>query len=207
MKTIKPKTLEDDELDAIFAAVRKTGWPQRRNAALLALLEATGLRVSEALALTQQDLTMVGSGDIWKVSVPDEPGCKTGWREVPFWATDRIREWFLPYLYHEAAGEHLFETTSGKPLTANSFRRWLDRKAVEAGLEKHVTPHMLRHTYATRRVRAGWERPAVQQALGHKSPQTTDIYFHADIKRLVELVEKEVPEDEHELLPIQEHGQ
>jgi len=192
MKTKKPRTLDDEELDAIFAHVHTEYFTQRRNAALLALMEATGLRVSEALALKTTDIVLIG-GPLWKVVVPDGEGCKTGWREVPFVMNKRMTDYFLPWYYHDVwEGDYVFVTSNGNQLTPSSFRRWLHRKACEAGLTKNVTPHMLRHTYATRRVQAGWERPAVQLALGHKSPSTTDIYFHSDIRRLVELVGRDV---------------
>ena len=185
--------LKQEEIDAIRNAINTRGVTQKRNRAMLSLLEATGLRVGELLLLRRDSLEP--DGRIMLVTVPCADGAKTGTRVVPFVAYDEQGNPTRPLADLEAwesvryPGEHLFTTRTGAPVAAQAVRRFLDLYVTRAGITRvHVTPHVYRHTYATQRVREGWEPDAVRKALGHKSLQTTMRYFWTDTSRLVELL-------------------
>jgi len=180
-------TLPDTErlLDA-----QDDGFVPERERALFELLYASGLRVSEAAGLDLDDVDF--SARLVKVV-----GKGNKERIVPFGesAAHALRD-YLPSraaLRHRAAedasdpGEPLFVNARGGRLTTRSMARLLKRRLRAAGLPAEISPHALRHTFATHLLQAGADLRAIQELLGHASLSTTQKYTHLDAARLREV--------------------
>ncbi len=166
------------------------GLVPERERALFELLYATGLRVSEAAGLDLEDVDFPGR--LVRVT-----GKGRRERIVPFGesAEDALRA-YLPSrdaLRHGAragasgAGEPLFVNARGGRLTSRSMARLLKRRLRAAGLPEEISPHALRHTFATHLLQAGADLRAIQELLGHASLSTTQKYTHLDAARLREV--------------------
>jgi integrase/recombinase XerC len=191
-----PRTLSVPEAVSVVEAPagRETADAQR-DAALLELLYATGLRVSELVGLDLSDVDLSG-----RVLRTIGKGKKE--RVVPFGpkAAGAIRAW-LPLrekLRVRGAGpeEPLFVNVRGGRLTDRSVRRVLDRALREAGVSSHASPHALRHSFATHLLSAGADLRTIQELLGHASLTTTQRYTHLDVDRLAEVYRKSHPKAE-----------
>jgi site-specific recombinase XerD len=86
--------------------------------------------------------------------------------------------------------ETLFVSRSGKPLSSRDVQRMLEEAGRRAGIRKRVTPHILRHTFATRFLRKGGDIATLAEILGHSKIQTTTRYLHPDRERMQEMVEE-----------------
>ena len=166
------------------------GLVPERERALFELLYATGLRVSEAAGLDLEDVDF--SGRLVRVT-----GKGRRERIVPFGesAEDALHA-YLPSraaLRHRAGedgsggGEPLFVNARGGRLTSRSMARLLKRRLRAAGLPADISPHALRHTFATHLLQAGADLRAIQELLGHASLSTTQKYTHLDAARLREV--------------------
>lgn len=156
-----------------------------RDAAMLELLYAAGLRVSELIHLKVQDVQL----EAGFVRVMGK-GSKE--RIVPI--GQYAREKVLFYLEHargrmvkERSSPYLFVARAGRPMTRQGFWKLLRRYARAAGLFKKVTPHSLRHSFASHLLEGGADLRAVQVMLGHADISTTQIYTHVAKDRLKEL--------------------
>lgn len=177
--------LEPEELKRFLSAPEQDPTiVGQRDKALLELLFSTGLRVSElaslridAVNLKMDEFTVLGKGSKHRVVFLSEAAK----RAVKAYL-DRRRD-TSPYMFvrHDRARKFM---PSSQPLTPRSVQRIVDRYAREAGITKPVTPHTLRHTYATDLLRNGADIRAVQQLLGHESITTTQVYTHITDKEL-----------------------
>ncbi len=182
--------LEGDDLDRFLNAplqrTKKT-IVNFRDKAILELLFSSGLRVSELtnlkrdhLNLKKDEFTVRGKGDKLRVVFLSP--------EAKRWLGEYLtkRRDVVPYLFvrHDRAGKRSSEI---KPLTPRSVQRLVDHYAKAAGLTKHVTPHTLRHSFATDLLINGADIRSVQAMLGHASIQTTQIYTHITNPRLREI--------------------
>ena len=161
-----------------------------RERALFELLYATGLRVSEAAGLDLEDVDF--SARLVRVT-----GKGSRERIVPFGET--AAEALRGYLPVRASlrrdvedddpesGEPLFVNARGGRLTTRSMARLLKRRLRAAGLPEEISPHALRHTFATHLLQAGADLRAIQELLGHASLSTTQKYTHLDAARLREV--------------------
>ncbi len=143
---------------------------------MLEFLYATGLRVSELVSLHTQQINL--EGDYLTVR---GKGGKV--RVLPFgrWAEERLRLYLRevrPKLVQRRNSSVLFLTRSGKALTRQGFWKLIRRHALAAGIERKVTPHTLRHSFATHLLEGGADLRAVQSMLGHSDISTTQIYTH-----------------------------
>jgi integrase/recombinase XerD len=180
-----PAVLEEDEVTRLIRAVEDH--PSKhplRDRALIELLYATGLRVSEACQLRQQDvrrdlaiLKCTGKGGRERI-VPVSRRC------LEAIAAYEVRE--RPRLAAKSRSEALFLSRGGKPLGREVVRGLLRRYARLAGIPGHLTPHTLRHSFATHLLRGGADLRVVQEILGHVKLETTEVYTHierSDLKR------------------------
>ncbi|HET6203417.1 MAG TPA: site-specific tyrosine recombinase XerD [Planctomycetota bacterium] len=156
-----------------------------RDRALLELLYATGGRISEVLGLAVEDLRL----DLGFARVRGKGGKE---RLVPFGrrAAGALSLWlatFRPPLAGRTGEARIFLTRSGKPLDRFQAMRLLRRYATAAGIRKRVSPHVLRHSFATHLLEGGADLRVVQELLGHASIATTEIYTHVDRSRAKEL--------------------
>jgi integrase/recombinase XerD len=176
-----PQTLSLEDLRLLLEQPDQTTALGRRDQAMLELLYATGLRVSELVSLQTQQIDFKGN----YLTVKGK-GSKV--RAVPFgqWAHQKM----LSYLrevrpsFARRISPFLFITRSGKPLTRQGFWKSLRGYALAAGIEKRVTPHMLRHSFATHLLERGADLRAVQSMLGHADISTTQVYTHVNGARL-----------------------
>ncbi len=192
--------LEEDELERLLSAPmnkhrRKTaesGWSlvQLRDRAILETLFSTGLRVSELanlkidqVNLKRDEFTVRGKGDKPRVVFLSD--------EAKHWLKKYLekRQDALPYMFmcHDRAKKGRKVTG---PLTPRSIERLVKRYAKVAGITKRITPHTLRHTFATDMLMAGADVRAVQELLGHASITTTQIYTHITNKQLKQIHQK-----------------
>jgi len=187
-----PKTLTPTEMRRLLrTAARNAGFasascyetpPAQGNFTHLALLLAiellytTGMRVGELVSITFPDID-IEQGTITIVG-------KGNRQRRVFLTDDDIR--YLMRHYTNArylrtpTAEHLFTTVTGKPLPTAHIRKALHRLTQHAGIQRSITPHMLRHTAATHLLEAGVDIRFVQVLLGHQSISTTEIYTHVN---------------------------
>jgi site-specific recombinase XerD len=173
--------LTPEETDALVAAPDRGTWHGRRDRALLLLTAQTGLRVSELTSLARQDIHL-GAGPHVRCH---GKGRKD--RATPLTAqTVKVLRTWLAELGPDPAGP-LFPTQSGRRMSRDAVEKLVARHSATAAngcpsvREKHVTPHTLRHTAAMTLLKAGVDISVIALWLGHESPETTQIYLHADM--------------------------
>ncbi len=159
-----------------------------RNRAMLHLLYATGLRVSELVGLPAAGLNLA-SGFLRVLGKGDKE------RLVPFGeeARDRLVTYLRdgrPKLTGGRAADHLFLTRRGRAMSRARFWQIVQEMVASAGITKKVSPHVLRHSFATHLLERGADLRSVQMMLGHSDIATTQIYTHVDTSRLKRLHEK-----------------
>lgn len=155
-----------------------------RDQAMLELLYATGIRVSELVLLPVRQVNLEGN-----YLIVQGKGSKV--RAVPFgqWARlklDRYLQETRPRLLKSKASPFLFVNRSGCALTRQGFWKIIRGYALAAGIDKKVSPHTLRHSFATHLLEGGADLRSVQSMLGHADISTTQIYTHVDANRLKE---------------------
>ncbi|MCX6638405.1 MAG: site-specific tyrosine recombinase XerD [Acidobacteria bacterium] len=186
-----PKYLNLEEINRLTETpdtARATGL---RNRAMLELLYAAGLRVSELCQIEISDL----NGDLGVVRVMGKGGKQ---RLVPFGETalEAINAWLAngrPSLLRGRASPYLFVTARGTRLTRQGFWKALAQCGKKAGIFRQLSPHVLRHSFATHLLEGGADLRAVQTMLGHADISTTEIYTHVARSRLRKTVEEHHP--------------
>ena len=183
-----PDILSTDEIDRIIATVDTSSVKGLRDSAMLELLYSCGLRVSELISLKVQDL-FFGEGYIRVIGKGDKQ------RLVPISATARERvHRYLDKRPETRSGEDaLFLNNRGSRLTRVMVFTILKQAARNAGIEKRISPHTFRHSFATHLLEGGASIRQVQEMLGHESILTTEIYTHLDSSHLRRTVEEHLP--------------
>ena len=177
-----PQTLSADDVRRLLSEPDDATPLGSRDQAMLEMLYATGLRVSELVRLETRQINFDGNYLMVKGK-----GSKV--RAVPFgrWARDKITS-FLSHgrraILKGKSSPYVFTNRSGRALTRQGFWKLIRRYALAAGIEKRVTPHTLRHSFATHLLEGGADLRAVQAMLGHADISTTEIYTHVDGARL-----------------------
>ena len=180
-----PHTLSPDEVERLLASPVGDGYLDRRDRAMFELLYATGLRVSELVGLKISDLQL----DVGYLTAFGKGGKQ---RIVPLGesALDELRNYLSigrPLLDKGAGSSILFLNRSGNGLTRQGFWKIIKRRSIQAGIRKNITPHTLRHSFATHLLDNGADLRAVQTMLGHADISTTQIYTHVTRERLKRL--------------------
>jgi len=180
-----PKALTETEVEALLAAPDVEDVLGLRDRAMLELLYASGLRVSELVGLglaqvnTRQGVVRVmGKGRKERLVPLGE--------EALSWLERYLRE-ARPVLVKGRPAESLFPTRRGAAMTRQAFWHLVKRHAKRAGLKKALSPHTLRHSFATHLVNHGADLRVVQMLLGHSDLSTTQIYTHVARERLKQL--------------------
>lgn len=171
-----PDTLDVGEVTALIDAPDRTTPRGLRDSAMIEMLYAAGLRVSELVTLKMQDVNLQASF----VRVFGK-GSKERVVPVGQYAKEKIDDFLAhgrPYLLKSKASEFLFVAHQGKPMTRQGFWKLLNRYAVKAGIMKNISPHTLRHSFATHLLEGGADLRVVQVMLGHSDISTTQIYTH-----------------------------
>ena len=177
-----PKTLSEDEVVALLNAPDITHNIGMRDRAMLELLYASGLRVSELVGVKVNEVSL--SDGIVRVT---GKGSKT--RLVPMGedAHDWIKRYLTenrPLILENRLSDSLFVTARAEPMTRQAFWYLIKRYALMAGIHKHMSPHVLRHAFATHLLNHGADLRVVQMLLGHADISTTQIYTHVARERL-----------------------
>lgn len=184
-----PKFLSMDEVDRLIGTPDTSQPRGLRDRALIELLYATGLRVSEMVNLRQQDLnlesgylTCFGKGRKQRlVPIGDEASA---------WLTRYIKEG-RPALLNKKSSPRLFvNARGGTGLTRVGFWKILKAHGKQAGLARTLSPHVLRHSFATHLLERGADLRAIQMMLGHSDLSTTQIYTHILDARLRAVYDK-----------------
>jgi len=182
-----PKSILPTEVDALLAAPDRTVPEGLRDAAMLELLYATGLRVSELIRVRIDEVVM-DAGFLRTIG----KGSKE--RIVPF--GDTAKNAIVDYLEHgrphfnKFPDPHLFLSRRGRPMSRQAFWMKIVRYAREAGIKSHISPHVLRHSFATHLLENGADLRSVQMMLGHADISTTQIYTHVSRARLQRVYEQ-----------------
>jgi integrase/recombinase XerD len=182
-----PKSLQPEEVEALLAAPDRTVPDGQRDAAMLELLYATGLRVSELIRVRLDEIVM-DAGFLRTIG----KGSKE--RIVPF--GDTAKAAIVAYvesgrIAHDKHRDdpHLFLSRLGRPMSRQSFWMKIVRYARDAGIRAHISPHVLRHAFATHLLENGADLRSVQMMLGHADISTTQIYTHVSRARLQRMYE------------------
>ncbi|MBI5190752.1 MAG: site-specific tyrosine recombinase XerD [Nitrospirae bacterium] len=180
-----PEVLSMAEVDALLAAPSGDTPEAVRDKAMFELLYATGLRVSE--------LVGVKAGNIeFEVGYIRVFGKGAKERVVPLGESsiDAVQKYIdsaRPLLLKGRQSQELFVTRLGSGMTRQSFWKIIKKYAAKAGIKKELTPHMMRHSFATHMLDHGAELRIVQAMLGHADISTTQIYTHVETERLKKL--------------------
>ncbi len=177
-----PRSLGPDDVDALLTAPRGDGWLALRDRALLEVLYACGARVSEAVRLRLDELEprlrvlrLVGKGSKTRI-VP------LGER-----AQAALGRWIAegrPRVAGANRPPQVFLTKSGRPLDRTTAWRRVKAAAALAGILIDVSPHTLRHSFASHLIEGGADLRSVQEMLGHASIRTTEVYTHLDAEHV-----------------------
>lgn len=185
-----PKFLDLKEVFSLLESPDEKSILGLRDRAILELLYATGMRVSELVGLNVNHVDLLGGvAKVWGKGEKE--------RLAPF-GTEATRA-LHNYLrrretLHPGEGERgLFLNKSGAQISARSIRRLLDKHIKKASLSQKISPHTLRHSFATHLLDAGADLRSIQELLGHASLSTTQVYTHLTTERLKKVYDKAHP--------------
>ncbi len=192
-----PRAMTLSDTETLLGAQDEGALPERERA-LFELLYATGLRVSEVAGLDLEDVDfasrlvrVIGKGGKERI-VPFGEEAQEALRDyLPVRAA--LQEATDPRADGESGGEPLFVNARGRRLTTRSMARLLKRRLRAAGLPTQISPHALRHTFATHMLQAGADLRAIQELLGHASLSTTQKYTHLDAAHLADVYRRAHP--------------
>ena len=177
-----PEVLSTAEVDQLEASIDLSKWEGHRNRAIIEVLFSCGLRVSELVTLRlsnlylQEGFLRVNGKGAKERLVPISPKAV---KELGYWFDDRCHMTIKP-----GEEDYVFLNRRGAHLTRTMILIMIKRQAVAAGIQKTISPHTLRHSFATALLEGGADLRAIQAMLGHESIGTTEIYTHIDTTTL-----------------------
>ena len=190
-----PEVLSTAEVDLLEQAIDLSKWEGHRNRAIIEVLFSCGLRVSELtnlklsnLYIEEQYIRVMGKGSKERL-VPISPRALD---ELNYWFADRNVMKIKP-----GEEDYVFLNRRGQHLTRTMILIMIKRYAVEAGIKKTISPHTLRHSFATSLLEGGADLRAIQAMLGHESIGTTEIYTHIDTSTLRQEILEHHPRNIH----------
>ena len=177
-----PEVLSLEEVDKLEASIDLSKWEGHRNKAIIEVLFSCGLRVSELVNLKLSDLyideefvKVLGKGSKERLVPISEKAIK----ELSLWFDDRKQMSIKP-----GEEDYVFLNRRGAHLTRTMILIMIKRQAEAAGIKKTISPHTLRHSFATALLEGGADLRVIQALLGHESIGTTEIYTHIDTSML-----------------------
>ena len=177
-----PEVLSTAEVDQLEASIDLSKWEGHRNRAIIEVLFSCGLRVSELVTLKLSDLYLedgylriMGKGSKERLV----PISTRAIKELGFWFDDRRHMTIKP-----GEEDYVFLNRRGAHLTRTMILIMIKQQAEAAGIRKTISPHTLRHSFATALLEGGADLRAIQAMLGHESIGTTEIYTHIDTSTL-----------------------
>jgi integrase/recombinase XerC len=193
-----PKFLEYDQVKKLLETPPTDNWLGARDRAIMETLYSTGVRVSELVALNIEDVDFLGEA----LHVRGK-GKKERLTPIGSSALQAIQH-YMEFRNRRAQGNGnfdpkvLFVNKHGKRLSTRSVRRKMDKYLKMAGLDPSISPHTLRHSFATHMLNNGADLRSVQELLGHQSLSTTQVYTHLTTKKLKEVYDNAHPRDEQD---------
>ncbi|MEX2353742.1 MAG: site-specific tyrosine recombinase XerD [Gammaproteobacteria bacterium] len=186
-----PKSLTESEVESLLDAPDTDTATGMRDRVMLEVLYATGLRVSELVSMRLDQLNLrqgvvriIGKGNKERLVPLGE--------ESMDWLARYLRD-VRPGFFKGSPGTALFPSTRGTEMTRQTFWHAIKRHAARAGIGKPLSPHTLRHAFATHLLNHGADLRVVQMLLGHSDISTTQIYTHVARERLKDLHSKHHP--------------
>ena len=177
-----PEVLTAAEVDALEDSIDVSKWEGHRNRAIVEVLFSCGLRVSELVSLRLTNLyieeryvRVMGKGSKERLV----PISSKALKELDLWFVDRKQMKIKP-----GEEDYVFLNRRGAHLTRTMILIMIKQQALEAGIQKTISPHTLRHSFATALLEGGADLRAIQVMLGHESIGTTEIYTHIDMSTL-----------------------
>ena len=181
-----PEYLTVEEVDQLEDAIDLSKWEGQRNRAIIEVLFSCGLRVSELVNMKKSDIfkeekfiRVVGKGNKERLV----PISSKALKELDYWDIDRNLMRIKP-----GEEDYVFLNRRGAHLTRTMVLIMIKRAALEAGITKTISPHTLRHSFATALLRGGADLRVIQAMLGHESIGTTEIYTHLEDADLREAI-------------------
>ncbi len=187
-----PPFISVDEMELLISAKTPVDLLSKRDRAIVELLYSSGLRVGELVALNGGDF--MGGPSLVKVKGKGEKE-----RIVPVGraACEALSEYLIErrkvFGSEGSPGDPLFINSRGTRLTGRSIARMISKRALTAGITKPVSPHTLRHTFATHLLGAGADLRSIQKMLGHSSLSTTQRYTQVDVVHLAKVYDRAFP--------------
>ena len=177
-----PEVLTTAEVDALEKSIDVSKWEGHRNRAIIETLFSCGLRVSELvnlklsnLYINEKFIRVFGKGAKERLV----PISNNAIKELKWWFDDRCHMNIKP-----GEEDYVFLNRRGSHLTRTMILLMIKKQALEAGIQKTISPHTLRHSFATALLEGGADLRAIQTMLGHESIGTTEIYTHIDMSTL-----------------------
>ena len=177
-----PDVLSTEEVDMIINAIDLSKWEGQRNRAIIEVLFSCGLRVSELVTLTLSNIyeedgfvRILGKGNKERLV----PISGRALHELHLWYMDRRQMKIKP-----GEEDYVFLNRRGAHLTRTMILIMIKQYAIDAGIKKTISPHTLRHSFATALLEGGADLRVIQALLGHESIGTTEIYTHIDTTTL-----------------------
>ncbi len=187
-----PEFLTFDQIETILNSFDLDDPVGIRNRAIIEIMYACGLRVSECATLKISNIFLK---DRYLIVL----GKESKERMVPFYPRcEELLELYFKesrptFMVNKIEHDYLFVNQKGKPITSRSIQLLCENSAIEAGLSIHVHPHMIRHSFATHLLDNGADLRVVQELLGHASLSTTQIYTHVTVDKLRKVIDESHP--------------
>lgn len=185
-----PKFLDVEQINALMTAPNPLTLLGTRDRAILETLYSAGLRIGELVALNLEDLDEFHGALRVRGKGKKERLTPLGGKALA--AIEAYLKTRFAKLGHVSQGA-LFVNRGGKRITDRSIRRKLNKYMLQAGIPTHISPHTLRHSFATHMLNAGADLRSVQEMLGHENLSTTQIYTHVTTRRLKEVYDRAHP--------------
>ena len=177
-----PNFLYSDELNKLFSSCDESNPLGKRNILILELLYATGIRIGELVEIKIADINkndlsirITGKGNKTRIVY---------YGEYASFSLDNYLNNARNELMKEKKHDYLFVNRLGNKITTNGIRNAMDKIIINSGVKHKISPHVLRHTFATHLLENGADIKSVQELLGHESLSTTQIYTHVTNERL-----------------------
>jgi integrase/recombinase XerC len=191
-----PRFLEYEEVKRLLETPPMNNWLGARDRAILETLYSTGIRVSELVALNMDDVDFLGE-------VVHVRGKGKKERISPIGSSAlQVIQHYMEFRNKRAQSNSnfdskvLFVNKHGRRLSTRSVRRKMDKYLKMAGLDPAISPHTLRHSFATHMLNNGADLRSVQELLGHQSLSTTQVYTHLTTRKLKEVYENAHPRED-----------
>ena len=192
-----PKAITMDQVEKLLAAPGDGDVLSRRDRAMLETLYSTGIRVSELVGLNMEDLDLTGEalrirgkGKKERIVPLGSHAIASVQRYLDMLKTDSR---FTAVVSNATGRTPLFVNKHGGRLSSRSVRRKLDKYLKQVGLDPSISPHTLRHSFATHLLDNGADLRSVQELLGHQSLSTTQVYTHLSTQRLQDAYQRAHP--------------